>query len=1066
MQLDNSAAIHFGKIKLGYDSINRSIFIKHDDGDPVNFYVTGGISMYGQGDTSITTFMDILADNIDPNTLKIENGLLTVLGGTGGGGSGATTLGGLSNVGTWADSVATQDRIMYQPANSSQWVAKNLSDLSVGGVTGDYLPLSGGTLSGSLTIGSSNNTVWTPLYITRNNQTGFVGMSADGLMEFGNGYGFIQVANNVFKFNSDSKTYNVLHSNNYSSYALPLTGGTLTGTLELYSNDSNYGLLRIGKVSQNGYNYSILHQPLTAGVNRYVALELFKHDGTLVGGLGINVDGVAFVSDKTKNTHNIWHNGNFKPSDYLPLSGGMMKGSISFDKGWAYNIGSSSNPASIVYTSSLRAATDGSLSLGASNNTHIHINSSGNVGIGTTNPSKKLHVDGTFRCNSIVTSGDSEVSILNIDRVYASIDYIHMYVTGGTNNSRPLVLQNGYGNVGIKTTTPSYTLDVNGTLNATTIYQNGTTLANTYLSLSGGTLTVDSYENIVIKRNANGAFSGITYSNANEGALGYIGVGGASSSYPYQPMFVARGKESHKIWHSGNDGSGSGLDADTLDGKHDGELTAFYLRETSMYLNLNTITYPLFYDYGQSVFTEARANRPSSFTYGGGLTLHNNSLSGQLVWDINHNSTSSTRNLYWRARNNLGWQNDWKTIAFTDSNVASATKLNDNTSFTAWGQTFFTNGKPTNVSGTVYTMSGHGTHLSVTSETNWNNKQIIYTSWESDIKDYTDILVPSSSSNSARLRIIHNGNIGIGTTSPAYKLDVNGSIRFSSKTLWGQSFDGTGNVSGNMTGVGFVNSTFYVNQGTTSVACLHVLGTTATLDYINLYVSNRDSSRTDRPLVLQYGYGKVGIGVAQPSQKLHVDGNILATGSLGFSDSTNPGSNTSVARIGTFDRTEGGLVIQLGKYGSGSYAWKQNFCIVDNGWTTALFNVDRSGNVSATGGITMYSDQRKKTILNHVELSLKQIANAPLIEHYYNTDESKTTHVGSIAQYWAGMNDWFCKLDNEGYYTMEIQNAALASAISIARELDRYETKTDKTIKQLRKRICQLEEEVERLKSA
>ena len=49
---------------------------------------------------------------------------------------------------------------------------------------------------------------------------------------------------------------------------------------------------------------------------------------------------------------------------------------------------------------------------------------------------------------------------------------------------------------------------------------------------------------------------------------------------------------------------------------------------------------------------------------------------------------------------------------------------------------------------------------------------------------------------------------------------------------------------------------------------------------------------------------------------------------------------------------------------------------------------------------------------------------------------------------------------------MEIQNAALASAISIARELDRYETKTDKTIKQLKKRICQLEEEIEQLKSA
>lgn len=48
---------------------------------------------------------------------------------------------------------------------------------------------------------------------------------------------------------------------------------------------------------------------------------------------------------------------------------------------------------------------------------------------------------------------------------------------------------------------------------------------------------------------------------------------------------------------------------------------------------------------------------------------------------------------------------DWKTIAFTDSditgNAATATKLQDNTAFTAWGQTFFENGKPKTVSGDI-----------------------------------------------------------------------------------------------------------------------------------------------------------------------------------------------------------------------------------------------------------------------------------------------------------------------------------------------------------------------------
>lgn len=125
----------------------------------------------------------------------------------------------------------------------------------------------------------------------------------------------------------------------------------------------------------------------------------------------------------------------------------------------------------------------------------------------------------------------------------------------------------------------------------------------------------------------------------------------------------------------------------------------------------------------------------------------------------------------------------------------------------------------------------------------------------------------------------------------------------------------------------------------------------------------------------------------------------------------------------------------------------------------------RNGNVLVTGGITMYSDIRKKTKLQDVELSLSQIANAPLIEHYYNSDEKRTTHVGSIAQYWASMNDWFCKLDSGGFYTMEIQNAALASAISIARELVKYESKTDRKIRLLKERVKELEDKIEKLEN-
>lgn len=126
--------------------------------------------------------------------------------------------------------------------------------------------------------------------------------------------------------------------------------------------------------------------------------------------------------------------------------------------------------------------------------------------------------------------------------------------------------------------------------------------------------------------------------------------------------------------------------------------------------------------------------------------------------------------------------------------------------------------------------------------------------------------------------------------------------------------------------------------------------------------------------------------------------------------------------------------------------------------TSPTQKLDVIGNIHTSGTLIQDSDIRLKNINKNVSLSLEDISNAPLFEFTYKSDENKRIHVGTSAQYWIEKNNWFCEKQDNGYYDMEIQNLALASAISIAKEFKKYKEETESTISSMKKEIKELKQ--------
>lgn len=120
-------------------------------------------------------------------------------------------------------------------------------------------------------------------------------------------------------------------------------------------------------------------------------------------------------------------------------------------------------------------------------------------------------------------------------------------------------------------------------------------------------------------------------------------------------------------------------------------------------------------------------------------------------------------------------------------NAASATKLNDNTAYTIWGNTFFSNGKPANVSNHLYMSNGKaiyfadsgGSNRAVLQVNTSNTALFGHGTASAGYDTYLNghnVYIRTNYGNNIAMTFSATGKVAIAKNAPSVELDVGGQI--------------------------------------------------------------------------------------------------------------------------------------------------------------------------------------------------------------------------------------------------------------------------------------------------